>query len=122
MVAHKKKIGVPKQPKPSRRARTTIADGNADFQGKINIQNGLRAIVPLSPKVAEYPALGTTFDAWSATTDKAAVVYKTIIETEATLEQLHGSLGTIWVSSASTAPRSSWRPRWRAPPQTKRRR
>jgi len=96
MIAHKhKKIGVPKQPKPSKRARTTIADGNADFQGKINIQNGLRAIVPLSPKVAQYPALGTTFDAWSATTDKAAVLYKTIIETEATLEQLFGSLGTI---------------------------
>jgi hypothetical protein len=88
-----KKAGVPKQPKPARRVRVKLGDGNADFQGKTNIQKGLRATAPQSPKFT--PAVKVTLDTWSASTDKAVVLYDDIIKQEAALEQSYGTLGTV---------------------------
>lgn len=94
-MATKKKIGVPKQPEPIKRVRITAPDAGVDCQGRITIQKGLRVIVPQSPKYAPNSRLATAFDAWSATTDKAAVIYQNIIDTEAQLESLYTSLGTV---------------------------
>lgn len=90
-----KKIGVPKQPKAATRIQIVVPDANADFRGKINIQQGLRATVPKSSNYEPNSPVATSFDGWTATTDKADALYQSIIKAESALEQLYTSLGTM---------------------------
>jgi hypothetical protein len=91
----KNRSGIPKQPKPAKWVRLKAGDAAADCQGKITIQKRLRATVPLSPKFAISPAVGTTFTAWSAVTDKAEVLHQSIIDAESTIEQMYTSLSVL---------------------------
>jgi hypothetical protein len=88
-----KKPGVPKQPRAASRVRVTLGDGNADFQGKANIQKGLRNTAPQSPKFNA--TIKGTLDKWSADTDQALTIYNTILNQEAALEQSYGTIGTV---------------------------
>jgi hypothetical protein len=87
--------GIPKQPKPANRIRITNPDANAEHRGKIDIQKGLRTTVPHSPKYSTTSPVATTFDAWTATNDKADKIYESIITASSNLEQLYTSLGTM---------------------------
>jgi hypothetical protein len=90
-----KKRGVPKQPKVATRIQIVVPDANADVQGKINVQQGLRVTVPKSSKYDPDSPVATSFDGWTATTDKAEALYQGIIKAESVLEQLYTSLGTV---------------------------
>ncbi len=87
-----KKPGTPKEPKPAPHVRITLGDTDADFQGRVNVQLGLRGTAPQSPKFTA--AIKTPLDAWSASTDQARATYTLIINAEAALEQMYGTLGT----------------------------
>ena len=87
----KRKPGVPKEPKAAKRIKVTLGDSKADFQGRVNIQKGLRTTAPQAQKFN--PTIKGTLDTWSADTDKAVVLYESILTKETELEQLYGSLG-----------------------------
>jgi hypothetical protein len=87
-----KKPGTPRQPKAATRTRITLDDSKADFQGRANIQIGLRTTAPKSPKFT--PAIQLVLNTWSASTDQATAQYTAIINAEAALEQMYGVLGT----------------------------
>jgi hypothetical protein len=89
----KKTPGVPKEPKAAKGVRVTLGDGKADFQGKVNIQKGVRTTAPQSPKFT--PAIKTVLDKWSTDTDQAVTLYEHIIEQEKELEQSYGVLGNL---------------------------
>ncbi len=91
----KRQPGVPRQPKRARRVRFNPGDGKADFQGKVNIQKGLRNTAPQAPKFNA--AIKGALDTWSKDTDQAVVVWENIINVEAQLEQLYGTLGNLLV-------------------------
>ena len=94
MPASKRK-STPKQPERAKRIQPLAGDAAADCQEKFNVQIGLRTAVPKSPKYTASPNIATTFDAWSASTDKAQTVYKEIIVTETNLKQLYTSLSGL---------------------------
>ncbi len=87
-----KKAGTPKEPKPAPHVRISLGDSNADFQGRVNVQLGLRATAPQSPKFTA--VVKAPLDLWSGNTDQARALYTSIINAEAALEQMYGTLGT----------------------------
>ena len=90
-----KKPGTPKEPTPAPHVRITLGDSEADFQGRVNVQLGLRATAPQSPKFTA--VIKAPLDLWSTSTDQARGLYTQIINAEAGLEQLYGTLGTTLV-------------------------
>jgi hypothetical protein len=91
----KKIPGVPTEPKAAKRIRYRPGDATAAFQGRVNVQKGIRTTAPQAAKFN--PTIKANLDAWSADTDKAVAHYSTIINLESQLEQEYGALGTVLV-------------------------
>ena len=90
-----KRKSAPKQPQPPKRIQPKAGDASADCQEQFSIQLALRTTVPKSSKYTASPNIATTFEAWSAATDKAQVLYNNIQATESTLGQMYNSLGGL---------------------------
>jgi hypothetical protein len=91
----KKIPGIPKEPKPAKRIRFTPGDSGATFQGRVNIQKGIRTTAPQAPKCNA--TIKTNLTTWSTDTDTAVTHYANIINLESQLEQEYAALGTVLV-------------------------